>query len=159
MPIPGHPYLTDELDEQRSRQRAVLAAFPDQIVQNGPTAADPHQSFPRDAAAEMETGLRRVAAEMIEHHRALLDTCSAKSLADAAYTALVHEDRVGRLRWDMGAVVGGLRERRELPGPSDAERQDLYRLLQLLVLADRLARMAGDSYADHRLQNEVPLAS
>src|SRR4051812_40234749 len=99
MSKPGHPLLTEKLDGQRSGPREALAVLDDHIVQNAPGAPDVGVSMPAAWSAQAETGLRRLADEMLEQLAPVIDACRDRILASRAYGYLHQNQR--RLRANM----------------------------------------------------------
>lgn len=160
MATDGHPHLTKALDEQRSRQRAVLRCAPEDYLHVVVQDYDPSPSdVPQRDRPLIEAGLRDLAdavldefAEMAEHWQRYAVAAETRAfLVRHARPPRFQDDEFERAKDGSKAEMSATTERVNNPSLKDKEAGRV--LVMLLIWADA---MAGGDYRDPRLGEDPP---
>jgi hypothetical protein len=147
--IPGHPFLTEELDNHRAKQRAILSSLP---------LAALERMVPHPLSAELlptlhertESALREIAVRYVEEAHQLVADAHLVAVADAALAAVDATPAAGAD--DLNELRQQLEHHRVFPKVVELHYNDevlsaLRVLVPLLVWADEIAA----DYTDPRI--------
>jgi hypothetical protein len=148
--IPGHPFLTEELDHLRAKQRNTLSSLPmTALEQMVPKALSP--DLLPTLHERTESALREIACRYVEEAHQLVADAHLVAVADAALAALDSTPAAGAD--DLNELHQQLEHHRMFPKVVELHYNDevisaLRVFVPLLVWADEIA---GD-YADPRIE-------
>lgn len=147
--IPGHPFLTEELDQLRAKQRNILSTLPLlALEQTVPKALGPE--LLATLHERTESALRETAVRYIEEAHQLIADAHLVAVADAALAAVDATPAAGAD--DLNELHQQLEHHRHFPKVVELQYNDevlsaMRVLVPLLVWADEIA----NDYVDLRI--------